>query len=107
MKVLRKMSWVALLLALIVTGGVVPSGAADGQALTGKVVDSMDAGGYTYVQIESGGIKSWVAVPKTKVVNGQEIAFAPGAVMNNFESKTLKRTFDSIVFSSGVTEKAK
>ena len=107
MKILRKISCVALLLALTVTGSAVSSYAAGDVALTGKVIESMDAGGYTYVQIENSGIKSWIAVPKSKIEKGKDVTFAPGAVMNNFESKTLKRTFDSIVFSSGVVEKAK
>jgi hypothetical protein len=62
----------------------------------------MDSGGYTYAQIENKGVKTWVAVPKTKVIKGQNISFATGAEMQNFESKTLKRTFDRIIFSGGV-----
>ncbi|NTV13260.1 MAG: hypothetical protein HGA96_04930 [Desulfobulbaceae bacterium] len=103
---MRKMSCV-LLLALTVTGSAALASAADGQGLTGKVVESMDSGGYTYVQIENGGVKTWVAVPKSKIDVGQEVSFSQGSVMHNFESKTLKRKFDSIVFSGGVIEKAK
>ena len=102
MKVLLKISFIVLVLALTVTGSALPSFAADDQALTGKVIESMDSGGYTYVQIENNGKKTWVAVPKTKVVEGQDITFAPGTEMGNFESKTLKRTFDNIIFSGGV-----
>ena len=36
--------------------------------LSGKVVETMNAGGYTYVCLEKGGKKSWVAVPEMKVV---------------------------------------
>lgn len=74
----------------------------DASSLSGKVVEAMDSGGYTYVNIEKSGKKMWVAVPQMKVKVGQEISFQPGIVMSNFESKTLKRTFDSIVFSAGV-----
>jgi hypothetical protein len=104
MKVLLKMSFIALVLALTVSGSVLPSHAADAQALSGKVVQTMDSGGYTYAQIENKDGKIWVAVPKTKIVKGQKISFAPGAEMQNFESKTLKRTFDKIIFSGGVIE---
>ena len=104
MKVLLKISFVVLVLALTVTGSALPSSAAGDQALTGKVVQTMDSGGYTYAQIENKGVKTWVAVPKTKVVKGQNISFAPGMEMQNFESKTLKRTFDKIIFSGGVIE---
>ena len=104
MKDLLKISFIALVLALTLTGSSLPSYAADDQTLTGKVIESMDSGGYTYVQIENNGKKTWVAVPKTKVVKGQDITFAPGAEMGNFESKTLKRKFDSIIFSGGVID---
>ncbi len=104
MKVLLKISFVVVALALTVAGSALPSYAADAQALTGKVVQTMDSGGYTYAQIENKGVKTWVAVPKAKVVKGQNISFAPGMEMQNFESKTLKRTFDKIIFSGGVIE---
>lgn len=70
-------------------------------ALSGKVVETMDGGGYTYVHIEKDGKKTWVAVPVMKVSVGQAVSFVPGVVMNDFTSKALGRTFDSIVFSSG------
>ncbi len=69
--------------------------------ITGKVVETMDAGPYTYVCVEKGGKKTWVAVPKMKVKKGQNISFKPGMEMINFESKTLKRKFDRIIFSEG------
>ena len=69
--------------------------------LSGKVVETMDSGGYTYVQLDQGGKKIWVATTPIKVKKGQQITFRPGMEMENFESKTLKRTFDKIVFSEG------
>ena len=107
MKVLLKMSFIALVLALTVTGSALPSYAADDKALSGKVVETMDSGGYTYAQIDNKGVKTWVAVPKTKIVKGQNISFAPGMEMQNFESKTLKRKFDKIIFSGGVIDQKK
>lgn len=70
-------------------------------ALTGKVVETADAGGYTYLCLEKAGKKTWVAVPTMKVAVGQEVTLAPGMVMSNFVSKGLNRTFESIVFSNG------
>ncbi len=107
MKMLRKMACIVALLALTVVGSVVLSYGADGQSLTGKVVGSMDAGGYTYIQIDNNGEKTWVAVPKTQVVAGQELTFGPGMEMIDFESKTLKRKFDRIYFSDGIIGRAK
>ena len=73
-----------------------------GPALSGKVVETMDSGGYTYVSLEKDGKKTWVAMPQTKVKVGQEVTCQPGMEMRNFTSKTLKRTFESIIFSGGV-----
>lgn len=70
-------------------------------SLSGKVLETMDSGGYTYVLLETKSGKRWVAAPKTIVTVGQTATFAPGMVMRNFKSETLDRTFDEVVFSSG------
>ncbi len=70
--------------------------------LAGKVKETMDSGGYTYVLLETKTGDKWVAAPKTVVKVGQEISFAPGMVMKNFKSETLNRTFPEVVFSPGV-----
>ncbi|HBG07050.1 MAG: hypothetical protein A2075_22070 [Geobacteraceae bacterium GWC2_58_44] len=69
--------------------------------ITGKVVETADAGGYTYICLEKDGEKTWAAVPPMKVSVGQELAITPGVVMSNFVSKSLNRTFDKILFSNG------
>jgi len=69
--------------------------------ITGKVVETMDSGQYSYICVEKGGKKTWVAVPKMKVKKGQTMSFKPGMEMVDFESKTLKRKFDRIIFSEG------
>lgn len=77
----------------------------EGNSLSGKVIETMDSGGYTYVRLQTKTGKIWLAVPQTKVVKGQNMSFIPGAEMENFESKTLKRTFDKIIFSAGPVTK--
>jgi hypothetical protein len=70
--------------------------------LSGKVVETMRATGYTYIQLEKDRKKAWFAVPSIEVSVGQEIEVLPGTQMGLFNSKSLKRTFDSIVFSPGL-----
>ena len=70
--------------------------------LSGKVVETMNSGGYTYIQIEKDTKKTWLAVPKADVKVGQEISAYPGSTMPNFMSKSLNRTFDAIIFSPGL-----
>jgi hypothetical protein len=82
-------------------GGAVPAPAAN-DSLSGKIVETMNAGGYTYVCLENSGKKTWVAMPMTQVKVGQQVSCQPGAVMKNFTSPTLKRTFETIIFSAGL-----
>ena len=79
--------------------------AAPAAVITGKVVETMDSGGYTYVCLEQGGEKRWLAVPVMTITKGEELSFLQGSVIANFNSKTLKRTFDKITFSSGLAPK--
>ena len=73
------------------------------EPLSGKVLQTMNSGGYSYVLLEKkDGKKIWVAVGETPIKAGDKINFKPGMEMVNFESKSLKRTFDSIIFSEGI-----
>lgn len=72
---------------------------------SGKVVETMSSGGYTYICLEKNGKKSWAAVPPTEVKVGDEIEVQPGTEMGKFTSKTLNKTFDNIIFSSGIVPK--
>jgi hypothetical protein len=93
-----------LALAVVITAllAVFATGAFASDELSGKVVETMSSGGYTYALIEKGDKKIWVAVPQTIITKGQTVTFLPGAEMANFQSKTLNRTFDKIIFSAGV-----
>ena len=72
-------------------------------AFSGKVVEKQDASTYTYIRLDDGtGNQIWAAVPQTHLEIGEEIALKGGTVMTNFNSKTLNRTFESIVFASGI-----
>ena len=85
---------------------VKPQAAAETAAapITGKVVETMDSGGYSYVALEKDGKKTWVAAPAMKVVVGDQLSFLPGSEMPNFTSKSLNRTFEKIIFSNGLAQ---
>lgn len=72
--------------------------------LGGHVVETMNSGGYTYMLLEIGADKIWVAVPEMQVKVGDDVVLMPGHEMRNFASKTLNRTFESIIFSPGPVE---
>jgi len=74
---------------------------------SGKVMEKMDASGYTYVRLDDGsGNEIWAAIPETQLEIGEPVTLAGGTVMRNFNSKTLNRTFDSIIFATGVIRAA-
>lgn len=67
----------------------------------GKVLELMHAAGYTYMQVETGtGKPMWIAASMMRVKPDQQVKWTDAAVMNNFNSKTLHRTFDQILFVS-------
>ncbi|SNB47960.1 DNA-binding protein [Geobacter sp. DSM 9736] len=83
-------------------------GAKEASPIKGKVLQTLESGGYTYVLLKKeDGQKVWLAVPQTQIMVGQEMTFRPGMEMAGFESKSLKRTFDKIIFSEGPVTPAK
>lgn len=68
----------------------------------GVVLEVIDGGGYSYLNVEEKGEKFWIAGPPVDVKVGQEVSFSEQVWMPNFRSKTLNRTFDKILFVSGI-----
>lgn len=72
--------------------------------LAGKVLQTMDSGGYTYMYVQQkDGKKAWVAVMTTPVKVGSQVTFNGGMEMTDFESTSLKRKFDKIFFADSAT----
>lgn len=72
------------------------------QAKTGTVVETMNAAGYTYVQVDTGSEKIWAAAPEFQVKVGDSVAVPEGMPMPNYHSKTLNRDFDVVYFVPAV-----
>lgn len=68
----------------------------------GKVISSIDANEYTYIEVAQGKKTLWIAAPTSKVKKDNVIRFEDGAVMSNFHSKLLNRTFENVMFVSRV-----
>ncbi len=69
-----------------------------GLSLKGKVTERIDASTYTYLKLATPEGEVWTAVPETQVPVGAEVEVVNGARMDGFESKSLNRRFDKIVF---------
>lgn len=69
---------------------------------SGTVVETMNAGGYTYVLLDTGREKIWAAGPQTAVRVGDKVRLQGGMPMRNFLSKSLNRTFETIYFAAAL-----
>lgn len=66
--------------------------------VTGPVLETMQAAGYTYVRVPDGTGEVWAACWETAVATGQVVTVPAGYVMRGFRSPTLQRTFDAVRF---------
>lgn len=82
--------------------GPAPAGQLEGMPLQGLVLETINTAGYTYIHLETVQGRIWVAIPENIVPKGAQVTVDPGMIMRHFESKTLGRTFDTILFSSGI-----
>lgn len=78
------------------------------KSLVHKIVvnESMNAGGYTYINVTEATETYWMAIPNTIVKEGETYFYTGGMQMKDFESKELKRTFDFITFAEGISASA-
>jgi len=74
--------------------------AATPDVLTGKVLETMDAGGYTYLHLDTASGPTWAAVDQSKVRKGARVTVVASVALDDFESRSLGRRFDRIVFGS-------
>lgn len=71
-----------------------------GNTLAGKVLERLDASPYCYLRIQTANGEVWAAVPEAKIEKGADVTIAEPALMTNFESKTLGRTFPQVYFGN-------
>jgi hypothetical protein len=71
-----------------------------GNSVKGTVLEVTDVESYTYLRLKTKDGETWAAVTKAPVTKGAEVTITGVTVMTNFESKSLKRTFKTILFGS-------
>jgi hypothetical protein len=80
-----------------------PAQAANQAFISGTIVETMDSGGYSYVLLDTGSSRVWVAGPVTTGLEvGQKVSSPDGMEMKNFTAKSLDKTFESIFFVGGI-----
>ena len=75
---------------------------ADGSknVITGAILETMNAGGYTYMKLRTAGGEVWAATPQVSVKKGETVTVHPQMTAEKFASTSLNRTFVSIVFAT-------
>jgi len=68
--------------------------------VTGNVLEVKEVETYTYLRIKTKDGETWAAISRTPIKKGAKVTIENVMVMNNFESKTLKQTFKTIVFGT-------
>lgn len=74
-------------------------------ARIGRVLTTMDAGGFTYAELDlpdADASTLWIAGPLTALTPGATVATTEGVLMADFTSRTLGRTFHRIWFVAGL-----
>lgn len=66
----------------------------------GEVLEIKDVESYTYLRLKTKDGETWAAVGKAPIKKGAEVTIENTMVMNNFESKSLKKTFPKIIFGT-------
>jgi len=72
-----------------------------------KVEETLNSGGYTYMKVKDGKKSYWIAMTQRDIKAGDTIKFNEQGWMKNFKSKTLNRTFDTILFASDAPKSQK
>jgi hypothetical protein len=93
-------------LALLLLLGIAPAWATpklDGGPFLGEVMESVNAGSYTYLRLKTRDGEVWAATMQSNYPKGTKLQLHDPMLMTNFESRALNRTFDEIVFASAVS----
>ena len=75
----------------------------DGSPIKGEVLESINAGSYTYLRLKTADGEVWAAIMQTSMPPGTKVMIHDPMLMTNFESKALGKTFEQIVFGSAVS----
>jgi hypothetical protein len=77
-----------------------PSTAPAPTVFTGEVLEVQQVESYTYLRLKTRDGETWAAVSRAPVTKGAAVTIENAMVVNNFESKALKKTFQTIVFGN-------
>ena len=69
-----------------------------------KVAEVVQTSNYTYLKVSDNGAENWIAVTRQEAAVGEVYYYDQALEMKNFNSKELKRTFETIYFVQGLSK---
>ena len=72
------------------------------EEVRGIVLETMNAGRYTYVRVKGDSHELWAAAPRFQVRVDDNVIVPRGMPMKDFQSPSLGRTFDRVYFVSRI-----
>jgi hypothetical protein len=86
--------------ALVFAADTPPHSAKAAAGVSGEVLEVKDVDIYTYLRLKTKDGETWAAVNKAPIKVGAKVTIENPMVMKDFESKSLKKTFPTIVFGT-------
>jgi len=72
-------------------------------SVTGEVLEVQQVDSYTYMRMRTANGETWAAVATAPIKKGAIVTVEDITVMNDFQSKALKKTFKTVVFGNLAT----
>lgn len=69
-----------------------------------KVEEVIQTSAYTYLKVSENGAENWIAVNRQEAAIGETYYYEEALEMNNFQSKELNRTFETVFFVQGLSK---
>lgn len=98
---MKHLNWIiAVSLLLGVSAGWCEEATGLPEVIRGEVLEVQDVPNYTYMRLKTASGEVWTAVATAKVAVGAAVTVEDAQMMDDFESKALKKTFKQIYFGS-------
>lgn len=86
--------------ALVSAGGNAAATSAAATVVKGDVLEFSNVDSYTYLRLKTKDGETWAAVSRFPVKQGEKVTIENVTVMDNFESRSLNKTFPKLVFGT-------
>lgn len=70
---------------------------------SGLVTEVITSAGYSYIAVSTNNKQVWLAAPQNSVAKQDKISWSQGSTMHNFQSRSLDKVFEEIIFVDSIT----